>query len=482
MHLAWLIPLLADVPLASGVAEPDPSPIYGGDATEVCAWPTVASVRGPTAVCSGTLIHPLLVTSAAHCGGGPKTVVFADEFGGASLEIAAQCTVNGAYDPDPEIPFWDQADDYAVCVLEEPAPFAITPPLFGCEVDILQPGLEFAVVGFGQDAEGTVDRKRWGTTVLSSVGEGVASAFPTPATACRGDSGGPAFVQLDDGGWRTFGTTSTSNLNCNGAPEGFTVWGLLHEAIPFIEAVSGIDVTPCHDADGTWNPTPQCQGFSAGGADGYGSWADACSGTPVSGSSASCGPAFDAVPDGLAPQVDITAPADETIYGIAPAEVTIEIAADDGDGWGVRVVRVAINGEVQGVELFEPPYVLRGDFPRGGYEIVGIAEDWAGNVAQTPVLRIAVDDELPPLPGSESGESSAADGTGSAEGSGGSDEHGTGDPIDVDTGADPDATTLGGAADETGGDAGCGCAGGRSGGDAALPLIVVALARRRSHP
>jgi hypothetical protein len=238
--------------------------------------------------------------------------------------------------------------------------------------------------------------------------------------------------------------------------------------VPWIEEDSGLDVTPCHDVDGTWNPTGACQRFETDPMDG-GSWQEWCAGE-LSASSETCGPAFDAEPDDTPPTVSISMPDDETIFEGGPVNVSIELDAGDGDGHGVRVVRVSINGMVQDFELREPPYAFSGNFPQGGYLLVGVAEDWAGNVGESEIVRFAVDAELPPLPAEETGSS-------------GGEESSTGVPDPTTTGDDttgePETSGTGDVPPATGGGDGCGC---RSGTPRALGLLapmLFALRRRR---
>mgnify|MGYP000918027438 CR=1 FL=1 len=134
-----------------------------------------------------------------------------------------------------------------------------------------------------------------------------------------------------------------------------------------IEAVraqhSGIDVTPCHDSEGNWAPTPDCGAmpYEPGNGSGAGTWASGCSEGPVSGFGALCGDAFGSGEDMDPPTVSIATPGNGDVFDIPPgetqAEVTIEVAADDGDGFGVAQVRLKINGaEFQGNVDTTAPY------------------------------------------------------------------------------------------------------------------------------
>src|SRR4051812_35558048 len=56
-------------PLASANA-----PIFGGQLATTCQWPTTVLLNG----CTGTLVHPLIVTTAGHCGTNHRTATFGE--------------------------------------------------------------------------------------------------------------------------------------------------------------------------------------------------------------------------------------------------------------------------------------------------------------------------------------------------------------------------------------------------------------------
>lgn len=130
--------------------------------------------------------------------------------------------------------------------------------------------------------------KREVTTQLNGIpASGEAFVGGGGKDSCQGDSGGPVFVQADDGSWRVFGITSYG-----GACGGGGYYSMMHNGIAWFESQTGYDLTPCHDADGTWNPGPDCGSFPLSPAQGSGTWANGCSGGASTGYSAACGEPF----------------------------------------------------------------------------------------------------------------------------------------------------------------------------------------------
>lgn len=438
--------------------DPIETQVTGGEPVEVCGWPDTVALTGGGGLCTGSLVHPRLVVTAAHCGDGNKTVRFS-ESSSSGRSVQAQCTTYPEY-----LGTNDQAHDWAFCILDEPVTeIPVTPPLYGCELDMLEAGLPVAIAGFGEGGpDGPSGTKRWGMSqVVTTFGNTANIGGDGPST-CQGDSGGSSFVAMPDGSWRALSMVSTGLIGCD---ETTGVHALMHPAIPWIEETAQIDITPCHDLDGTWNPTPMCADVFAGGSEGYGTWSDWCTGTPRSGALSSCGEPYDAVSDDEPPLVSITSPAYGDTFD-SGSLVSIAIDAQD-DGWGVREVWVVIEGQEQAVRDEYPPYGFADvPFPDGVFELVAVAEDWAGNVGMSEPVVIGVNAEVPDPPPPSS------DSTG-AEGD-------TGDPGTT-TGVDPgDGSSSGipGATDD-GGEGGCACHQGTGGTHPLGLLVLLALVRRR---
>ena len=391
-----------------------PTPqIAWGEAVPECAWPTTVAVTSGGGLCTGTLIHPQVVVYAAHCGGNKKTIrLSSDAFEGGRTLPVSYCTAFDEYGGTD-----DQGRDWAFCVLSEPVTdLPVSPTIYGCEIGLLQTETEVAVAGYGATLEGPGGVKHWGmsrlvaftaernTTLIGNPNEEVPSI-------CPGDSGGPAFVYDDDAGaWRPFGIASTVTGECGG----YGAHAVIAGAVRWIEATSGIDVTPCHTSDGRWAPGPDCAGFNAQAANAAnGSWDDWCAGTPALGKLRSCGPAWDEFDAALLPDVAIASPRQGDVI---PAGELVDIEIDarkHEEGFALKQVALLVDGVEVAVDAVDPWSFDEATFPPDRvYTLVAVAEDWAGNVVESEPVVIATGDATVPAEGGDGG-SPASEGGGS---------------------------------------------------------------------
>jgi hypothetical protein len=224
--------------------------IVGGAAVEESDFSAVVSLGG----CSGTLVHPSLVVYAAHCG----TAIDEVRFGARSKE-PTQVVRTDRCRSFPGAKLGD-GTDLAYCVLQE-AVAGIEPEriLAGCEVDDFRVGDPAILVGFGVAREGgTYGRKRVAATSIADIGDELLMAQGNVDT-CRGDSGGPVFVERRDIDGREqrrlVGVTSAGTEAECGSGIGHYV--NLTRKIDWLEEDAQLDLTPCFD-QAEWSPTPRC--------------------------------------------------------------------------------------------------------------------------------------------------------------------------------------------------------------------------------
>jgi Trypsin len=177
--------------LASDDLATSADPVVGGTPATTCQWPTAVRIQG----CTATLVHPRLVTLAAHCLDGgdlPKEILFGEDARHPERRVSIEtCT---SY-PD----FVVGRSDVAYCTLtSEVRDVPATPIIMGCETDFLEVGTRLTLVGFGTtsaDAAETSDTKRWADVVLRRfVSTGGSIQVTGGATSCLNDSGGPLYA------------------------------------------------------------------------------------------------------------------------------------------------------------------------------------------------------------------------------------------------------------------------------------------------
>ena len=459
----------------------DPS-IYGGFPSSTCGWPTTVLVTGNQGLCTGTLVHPELVITAAHCVGNGSARQIGFGPSGNSRTRQATCYRHPSYNGNATY-------DFGYCELSQAVDdVPIIPPLFGCEVDeYIVNGQPVTIVGYGETNNGNAGTKYEVETTITGYQNGEVFIGGGGKDSCSGDSGGPVYVQIDDGSWRVFGITSYGGQCGQGG-----VYGNIATNLAWVEQQTGIDISPCFDSNGTWTPNIDCGGFPIDPGSGNNtSWQQGCGGGPVSGFAASCGTPFTPEGDDEAPSVTITAPANGTVYmsnGMPLVSVAITVDADDGGGFGVGHVSLRIDGQdIANTEDNVAPYEWSLDFPPGVWTLEAVAVDYSQNMAISAPVAIGIDED----PGATDSGDGDGDPTGDGDGDGDPGDGDTGSETSGDTGGDTGGPSTGlttgfppGFGGDDGGGDGCNCStdergSGALGLFALLGLLGLGLGRRR---
>jgi hypothetical protein len=369
--------------------------LRGGHEPGSCDWPAVVALD---LGCSGTLVHPEIVVYAAHCGQGVHEVSFGPNVDAPRLVVATDhCEAH------PEAALGN-GYDVAFCVLAEPVEHL--PPLrigAGCELDALRAATSATLVGFGLDRDaGLFGTKRSGEVLLSGVtGDPNAPADLVVAGgdvgSCAGDSGAPLVVDISAGARTTsrqerlIGVVSAADTAaCSPATDHYSY---LPPLLPWLESASGRDLTPCFDADGTWNPNPRCTESPSQlvSADAEPHAATCATVVNPLAFASTCGAAFprERLADVTPPAVALSVPLEREVLlpdDEVALELAVEVSASDADS-GVARVRFELaddRGEVRAERRDEvPPYRLeRLRLPPGAWNLRAVARDHAQNESE----------------------------------------------------------------------------------------------------
>lgn len=257
--LAWVLasaPRHAEAEAAAAiVVERPPVPIVGGDPVPQGSWDAVVAVLTPATLCTGTLLSPRVVVTAAHCLVGITVPDQLEVRLGLDADAPDAVAQVASFEMHPEFQLCETCTDiHDIAVLELegraqlPTPFPA--PLISQETwdAHMRVGQSVRLVGYGATADDGTGRGGLKFQVDSELVDFSPSGREFLAggdgkDSCIGDSGGPAFIQLDDGSWRLAGVTSRG-LACG---QGGFYTSLPHE-LCWVRDATGLDLAPGCDA------------------------------------------------------------------------------------------------------------------------------------------------------------------------------------------------------------------------------------------
>jgi len=221
--------------------------VINGTAATPGTWPWlafVANIQASTA-CSGTVIAPMVVLTAAHCVEDLSTGtvypaaafrVVTGNLDWTATAAAGQVIAPSSVEVDPGFDPSTLDDDAALLILDTPTQAPALPLADGSDEALLSSGTPVMVAGWGYTYVGETTPPTslyWGSTVVQSASfctndeyaDGVpfdaADAIctldaPTFSVAsCHGDSGGPLVATDAAGDAVEIGITSRGDPNCN---------------------------------------------------------------------------------------------------------------------------------------------------------------------------------------------------------------------------------------------------------------------------
>jgi hypothetical protein len=170
--------------------------INGAPADGEIAAQTVLIVSTRGASCSGTVLGPDLVLTAAHCVQPRADYALAFlEPRGPRLVKVARVALHPRFDPE-QFKTRRPTPDLALLKIAEPLGARVRPARLASDPALPRPGDSFTLAGFGMAAEG--NEKSAGTLralTLPAIGTtgGIMVRLAGGGGACTGDSGGPVF-------------------------------------------------------------------------------------------------------------------------------------------------------------------------------------------------------------------------------------------------------------------------------------------------
>jgi len=261
-----LFPALAhagDDPAATAPATDGPAAVIGGSNAAAGKWPDVAAILFPTGAgdqprCSGTLVAPTVVLTAAHCYNFQDPPLPDNVLIGTSSLSRPGDGETIAIKRGFAFPSAETSEDVAVLVLARPSAFAPRKIATGwARADIVN-GAKVSLVGFGainklgdkfvnelQEASSTItdfDCSQSSGCNVDAQPAGELGAGGMGIDTCPGDSGGPLYLVTSYGALLA-GVTSRSYDDAMFACSEGGIYGRPDKIIDWLETTAGVPLT-----------------------------------------------------------------------------------------------------------------------------------------------------------------------------------------------------------------------------------------------
>lgn len=238
--------LYAGTAAAADLAAPIPTTrIIGGQFTEPGEFDGVVALQAGTGLCSGTVVAPRLILTAAHClaelDPDTEVIVHYGEQINEGTVVASNWGAHPRFCPDCKQDLFDYG--FVELDTDFTVPGGYTVPVATQDEwdQAMNTGKEVTLVGYGEDPDdgSGVGVKRKVTTSIRKLSDAGLEFYAggDHQDSCNGDSGGPAFVRVASGALRLAGITSRGSNPCG---EG-GYYGAPYPALCWVRDETGVD-------------------------------------------------------------------------------------------------------------------------------------------------------------------------------------------------------------------------------------------------